>query len=52
MRAGHRVLAYEAAKKRALQLRAVEVEIRDESKPRARSLVAIVSKGVILELPR
>lgn len=44
-RVGHRVKRIESAKRRAEKLQALECEIRDESMPRSRSLIAIFFNG-------
>ena len=43
---GHRVATLSKALERAKRLRAHQCEIRDESKPRSRSLVSIFVDGV------
>ena len=45
VRAGRTFASMSAAKKAASRLNAVQVEIRDEAKPRSKSLLAIYSEG-------
>ena len=45
VRAGRTFASIAAAKKAASRLNAVQVEIRDEAKPRSKSLLAIYSEG-------
>lgn len=44
-RVGHRVKSAEAALRRAANMKAHEVEVRNEALPRAKSLVAIYYQG-------
>ena len=45
VRAGRTFASIAAARKAAARLNAVQVEIRDEAKPRSKSLLAIYSEG-------
>ena len=45
VRAGRTFASMAAARKAAARLNAVQVEIRDEAKPRSKSLLAIYSEG-------